>query len=152
MDKNYVIINKEEVKGDIFIIPDRVWKISEYDIESFRNEFTLISNLNNVSEEDPLMVHVWITSEGDFSSDDLDCHGFVYNDEPYKAYCSNFPDELFKNKREGDCVELLIPVKPRNFDTEQQLVLQIKVRLNQSEYRYRAFGKFEEVLNYILAL
>ena len=147
---NYTIINKEEVKGDIFIIPNSICEISDHFLSSFREECKLISNINNISEEDPKMVEVWITSDKLFS-DNLADHGFIYNDEPYSAYCSKFPVEVFKNKSEGDCVELLIPVKPRNFDTEQQLVIKIKLKLNQSEYRYRSFGKFEEVLNDLLA-
>lgn len=78
-------------------------------------------------------VQVWFTSDESENWTDHS-HPRIPNRIP-----NNLPIELFEGKVEGDTV---------TFDHDD---LTIELVLNQSDYRYRRFGQFEEVLESLIA-
>jgi len=129
----------EIVKGDIFIVPNGL---------SMANSKVGVFNANGMEEAyEGLIVEVWMTGSG---SENWGSHSFpepIANvagegagiDGRWRYLAPHYlPVNVFAGKVEGDCITL-------NF-----YGVQTELVLAQSKYRYRNFGKFEEVLNMLL--
>ena len=63
------------------------------------------------------------------------------------------PATLFFGMREGDQIQLTLPItqRHRGKDDTMEILVNATVTLNQLGYRYRGFGKFEDVLANVVA-
>lgn len=156
-----------EAKVECFIIPNRIGKISDLSFTAIRNEYKekmiMISDLNGIEfdPENDTMMELWFTSD-DLGSENLVDHGFNFElpDGTVIRGCrinsSLLPTKLFEGKQEGDTVTLNLIGTYMDYrdDINMRLIfkdvmLKCEVRLNQTEYRYRNHGRFEEVMQKI---
>ena len=97
------------------------------------------------------MVQMWMVSE---DCDNLQCHYpyIMCGDTCYNyLLISLFPATLFEGYKEGDVIEMRIPVTGFDGDGEpHDFVIDAKVQLAQKRYRYRNYGPFEHVLNMVM--
>lgn len=132
-------MNKQEIKGNIFIIPNMLTVINE---EKTSSDFVK-ERWNNVIKpniekivghklsDDELLVEVWAYTPDDNNSN-WSCHSW-----PGEKIC-RFPNYLPYKDLEG-----LKEGETKVFESENFV---ISLTANQLGTRYRRFGSFEEVL------
>lgn len=100
-------------------------------------------------------VQVWIpVFEGwdNKNSENIIDHGLDLRDGKFVQVRGSVIDATpFLGKKEGEFVTLTLPAYVEDGDDEEKVMIELKVRLNQSDYRYRSFGKFEDVLESMIA-
>lgn len=154
------------INGDIFIIPNSAPRLKDYWMESFKAKMQKymhqICELNGLKFDETVdrCVETWYTSP-EMECDNIPDHDihFEYEGEKYQLTFPSgrqLPSPLFKDKKEGDVVEIKVPVyirkydrphyKDKMFDEDIETVVTLKLKLAQTEYRYRSFGNFEDVL------
>lgn len=135
-------MKKNVVKGEIFIIPNRIAKsdVNEYLTKHLnrKNEFLGLPEVM-VGEK---LIQVWFTDE---ESENWTSHGKMISGIEYsedvkeKWFQSLWPGylkkEMLEGLKEGDKLTL---------NLKNGVVVELTT--NQEGYRYRNFGKFEEVL------
>lgn len=151
-----------EFEADAFIIPNHAGSANDYLLfgEERKKFLDKISQENNCGEldfdNDPCC-QLWFCSD-DLDTENLDAHGAfieVNGEELWiRPEVSVLPAKLFHDKKEGDTVVINIPWHPsfiyrRSKENAEPLSLVMNVKLNQKSYRYRNFGNFEEVLQYV---
>ena len=162
------------VNCDAFIVPNRAAK-ADLDYTMGQNLATKAAEIaaeNGFSYDESVdkFVQMWWT---DGKSDNMQDHGFsieIGNEEylfGYERGISYVPINFFKDHKEGEILPLTISLKPvakvnkdigrregyTSFeeDTNPAPTFQItfNLKLNQLDYRYRRFGRFEDVLKYV---
>lgn len=125
------------VKGtlsvDGFIVPNALLNLAS----EFNKRTAEYVNAISATSEKPTSeygVQVWCVSE---NSDNVGDHGFGVDGKWIRPRINVLPANLFFDKKEGDNIEF------RYRDDESELT--IIMRLNQADYRYARFGKFEDV-------
>lgn len=149
-----------DVDADAFIIPNGASRICTF-FSGARNryidlcqkiyEFNHIEyNLDEFDNEK--MIEMWVVAKEDLNSENLGSHGFKLEIEGVPNYCrfpNYLPMRLFEGKEEGDIVTVIIPIDAYNYehdDVKTEIYIRFHIRLAQTEYRYRNFGRFEELL------
>ena len=144
---------KQVVEGNMFIVPNASEAIGsfsqpEWQMEKLRR---LLGLKVNYEEK---VVQVWMydqvcdnwndqfggfqkTAEVDFNSDIVSP---TTNERLLGYFPRYIPAKLLEDKKEGDVVEFDCP----------EYGVKIKLTCKQMESRYRRFGKFEEVFQYVL--
>lgn len=146
---------------NIFVIPnspDRVeyliekgfhWMVRT--IEACKKMFEL--NGWGTLPNDDKMVQIWWTSE--FCSDFTSHHPIGILDEKeyeVKLLCDELPLSIIKDWKEGEKHTILIPIKLYPFNKEDEsieTIAEVEVEVNQLGYRYKTYGKFEDVIRKI---
>ena len=151
--------NELELSTDAFIIPNRMSLTCGEVNQDDKDLYQKIYDVNNLGKVNPdsKIIQLWFVPEEKAESENLVRHGVccVSKDgietmifPPIEC----LPYDLFKGHKEGDVIDLVIPARQYkrglhigdpNIAIDYTLKLHIK--LNQSDYRYRRFGKFEDV-------
>lgn len=120
-------------KLETFVIPNGWLYVG--DLPTYIKEDTLneIKRTYGVEVQDhDVLISLWTVDPQDDDNSNLECHGL---DRDRKKLFSHYaPQKIFQGKREGETVQ---------FTGELGT---FEVKLNQSDYRYRRFGGFHEVL------
>lgn len=160
--------------ADMFIIPNDLISLGE--LYSKSN----MVKINKFAEDNGLYMtpsdkicEVWLTSHDlhsdnisddgikiDFNEDDIKIFDkFVYErDKLIKCDCGftsfmNFmPVSLIKYMKENDVKEFryLISIPSKEYNKELDIKLNLKITAKQLAYRYREFGKFEDVIKRLI--
>lgn len=93
------------------------------------------------------------------NSDNMQDHGFTIEVDGqkyrfgYEMCLELVPVKFFKGHKEGEILPLTISLKPRHDEGEEVPTFNVtfNLKLNQLDYRYRRFGRFEEVLKLLAA-
>jgi len=132
----------KKIAGDVFIIPninDRFNECPDFSKESIQRRLDSLG-LEIQFEDDDTLVETWCCSK---ESNNWHCHGLKNNRGAtlfsVGSFPSVFPARIFKGKKEGDTVTI----------HSTALNVDFELTLNQLSYRYRRFGRFEEVLAYV---
>lgn len=143
------------INADVFIIPNSPALIDEFcNKKELQESIKSICNASNIEfNENVKLVQCWFVNN---DSDNIGCHGLIINidNEEYAilhgAVETNIPATFFKNKKEGDVIEITMPISVYGENEEMKNInLCINARLNQLDYRYKRFGSFECVLKNI---
>ena len=133
--------------GDVFIIPNG---LSVYeDLRIMQEFYKDLCELNGVDPTGEQFVQVWICSD-ELNTENMSCHGFRVNGNYMNAFCGDLPVSLVKDLREGDTVTVNFRAYPDINMGSSDEIITMNLKLNQSDYRYRRFGNFEEVLRRLL--
>ena len=154
--------NKIEANVDCFIIPNTPSRFLEgFQYENAAPDYInlrddnvkRIAAMNDVIlDKGEKLIQVWLTSEDDLGSTNLDDHGFkALNDDGeivnLHFRCNVLPSVLLNGKTEGDVFDLNI----KCFDKEKnEYDLLMHIRCCQTEYRYKRFGTFESVFKNLI--
>ena len=145
---------------EVFVIPNKARLAVDYinpekPIENFRKLAEL--NHTDYDPEKDKLVQCWYVSKDDLNTENLGDHGAIVEDENGVQYIihlkftmyESLPETFFKGKSEGDIAYVKIPafaINRNNRDEKAEIILDMCMKLNQTSYRYRRFGRFEEVL------
>ena len=157
--------------ADIFIIPNHAARLSDFSFEPYRNnlkefngQIVDINGIENIDLDKEHFVQMWIVAP-ELSSDNLIDHSGTYIDpetgDKYrlniKKRISNFAKSFFEGHKEGDTINLKIPVtlEPKSSDKDiclinsedEEAIADVSLTLKQTSYRYARFGNFETVLH-----
>ncbi len=150
--------NKIEATVDMFIVPNCPARFLEgFSYENpapgymnLRDDtIDRIAKLNGVEiHKGEKLIQVWLTSKLELRSENLNDHGFRALSESGEEVhlhfnCHSIPATMLNGKTEGEVFDMKI----KCYDKEKnEYELLMHIRCNQSEYRYRRFGNFENVL------
>ena len=157
--------------ADIFIIPNHATRLSDLSFEPYRNnlkefngQIVDINGIENIDLDKEHFVQMWIVAP-ELSSDNLIDHSGTYIDpetgDKYrlniKKRISNFAKSFFEGHKEGDTINIKIPVtlEPKSSDKDiclinsedEEAIADVSLTLKQTSYRYARFGNFETVLH-----
>lgn len=140
----YISENRFDI--DLFIVPNRGTRLSDFKwLESVYKKYSDLLSMNNLDvDEDAVFFEVWAVDRKVLKSDNLGDHGFVYDDNNFSMQVRYLPAEIFKNSKEGDTVEMTIPIR---ITEDKTICMKANFRLAQTEYRYARFGHFEDAFN-----
>lgn len=158
--KNNTIVNGV-INGNLeaFIIPNKATAAEDWLIPSQREkmmargkEIAELSGKEFDAATDKL-VQLWFVGMG---SENLVDHGAMVEDEAGNKYVltariEHLPVSLFAGHKEGETIELRLPATCRRQGESIDVILNVNVKLNQHDYRYRRFGAFEDVLQSVVA-
>jgi hypothetical protein len=138
-----------EMSADIFIVPNRYCKVSDYDyLTSRKNFFYEVGKLNNVTiNEDTKLVETWVCS--DLSDNFSDHYPHIKYDGKkisVRILSDMIPLEILKEKKEGDVFTYTYPITGDYEDEKIEGTVELLLTCNQYDYRYRRFGNFEDAL------
>ena len=131
-------------EGDVFIVPNGLLEVTDKHLDP--------NGIWDASEvamfqghKDELFVQVWMSNS--------DCDN--WSDHFYDVRYGHLPISLFDGKEEGDAIEFEALTTSwkgsrKNRPTPEKCM--VKLTLKQLDYRYRRFGKFEDVLARLLDL
>jgi hypothetical protein len=149
----------ESLKGDVFIIPNSPASFGSESIKSYNLDFWAdISTQYNILKwttdkrsefegsefENERFIELWFANE---SIDNWYDHG-IDTDDGYhwRPMTKYLPETLFKGKKEGDEISFTMFFVSRTKDLELIKKVPVTLKLNQTSYRYKRFGAFEECL------
>lgn len=158
--------NQKLINGDVFIIPNPSYIHNEskgFKLPSFIIDLEKVywgnKNLNkgNNTFDETRFVECWFCNK---DHDNWRDHGVGSLEEgnelsskeerlePWRLSTSWVPSWIFDGHKEGDVVTFCMPVNRRDYSrgVTELSTIKVSMRLNQSNYRYKRFGKFEEVL------
>jgi len=141
---------------EAFIIPNSVNLFKDfYSKERREDKYKKLLELSGATcdLDEQYMVQMWYVGE-ELNSDNLVDHGFriIENGTRYSFTMNGFdylPYYFLKDKKEGDIIKVTFPIKLYTDDESENAAnwtLEATIKLNQTDYRYRRFGKFEDVL------
>jgi len=148
----------ETIKADVFIVPNESYKVSEKTFEWARADYFRVfeANHDKISGDfmDQIWIQIWFATRGDNDQSNWTDHGIDGYKElvGWRPVCQYLPKALFEGHKEGDIITINLPIiKPVELgegDSYADMYATIKVGLclKQQDYRYKRFGKFEEVL------
>lgn len=145
---------------EAFIIPNSVNLFKDfYFKERIEYKYKKLLELSGATcdLDDQYMVQMWYVGE-ELNSDNLVDHGFriIENGIRYSFTMNGFdclPYYFLKDEKEGDIIKVTFPIKLYTDDKSENAAdwtLEAKIKLNQTDYRYRRFGRFEDVLNQLI--
>lgn len=149
------------IKVDAFIVPVSLESIHDLnsDCQNQEIERRIQFNKDNGTDFNVLsskFVYLWYTGEDTCESENLGDHGFLVEDlngtpraSRLTSHAEHVPAELFKDKVEGDTVEIVLPARLLNPEPGEEKNFKVRLicRLAQKEYRYRRHGTFHDVLS-----
>ena len=156
--------NQPIVMGSIFVIPNPSFNLSGNDFVLASTRCSLESiyyqnsemNSDKISLENTRWIQCWFCNPRCSDSNWQD-HGVESMNKslskkdkalyPWRLESGYVPDWIFSGKKEGDVVTFKMPIHRLTEDgISMSSMIKISVKLDQSSYRYRNFGTFEEVL------
>lgn len=151
-----------EANAEVFIIPNHAGPFSTMVLKDFaRPVYQKICADNNIEfDEEENLIQLWFTSEDELHSENLVRHGFSFNIDGTSYHTTpNWEYEQLPLKlvdiKEGETFDLWLkdfPCWTKDKDAEDGYIddipvdILLHVKANQSEYRYRNFGTYEETL------
>lgn len=153
--------NQPIINGDVFIIPNRSVSINEMLFNDTKHVMTrtFAMNLDKYPNEDiDLFVEVWVTTPGNDNSnwsdhhvdplwEDISKEDVIAGKTQWRLASTRLPKAIFNGHKEGDVITLNLPITRRTENgTSEEAWIKASLCLAQTKYRYRDFGKFEEVL------
>lgn len=160
MTKTTLDINADviEMKGEIFVVPNKTGTVKNFFISNMEKRMKDICELNGISfdKENTLIGQFWIVMP-DYRCDNFSDHDIMIkndNGDMYFIKAPNngyFPLSLFKGKKEGEEINVKVPMRiyDDHFKKVKDTQAILTLKLNQSGYRYKNFGCFEEAIDYI---
>jgi hypothetical protein len=132
---------------DTFIIPNSAAKLNEFWGSDVRASIVNLAVDNDVdfSTKRSKAVEVWHVAN---TSDNVCSHGVAVKDEASGQVArlhlpiQYIPADLFKGKKEGDVVTINV----KCIEGDYSIDITLSMSLNQENYRYARFGKFQDVL------
>lgn len=162
-NNEFPTLDCESIEADVFIIPNslavmgrdnKYWNFVDTDL------FYSSRKANGIDTDDTSAnVQVWITNT---EHDNMVDHVFgvtTKNGDKYVGRLYGYlPVEIFDGKVEGDTIEVnllgnfakKIGSSYIDIDISKYFYVAGKLKLNQLSYRYRRFGRFEEVLSKLI--
>lgn len=141
-----------DIHADAFIVPNHASPIRHHSYPN-RIWYKQVCELNGVSfeQDDTMLVQLWMTSANCENLQDL-YPEFRYQDGYYEYLMpSLFPAALFIGHKEGELMNVKIPITAVDSDGEHKdFLLNATIRLAQNEYRYSQYGPFECALETVL--
>lgn len=162
-------MNNKTYNAAVFVIPNaagycrQFWLKSVGErVEKYSKALCSQKGIEFDPEHDKL-VQVWFVSkynenlgndylkEDNLGSDNLGDHGFRMDGKFYGFRYSHLPYSLIKGMKEGDTMDLEFEVFTddekdyRTYDT-----IKLHITFDQRSYRYRNFGKFEDVVRKVV--
>lgn len=157
-----------EFNAEAFIIPNPVSDINSLLIfnDNYVEDYMKMLAVNGCDPDDPdnlMQVQLWFTSS-DLHTENVCRHGARVADENIRdvllapTHMEFLPVSLFKGRKEGEVMYLRYPCRftygELNVDEDDLVIepveLRIHLKLNQTEYRYRNFGNFENALERVI--
>jgi len=147
--------NHRVLKITAFAVPNSISTFESWIKGCKTQEMDYLNNLGMTAKEDEPLLQVWIHGDGADNNTDhgwtnhqLDLLGLPYDAENtgkkhdavgriHAPSC--LPLNVFENAKEGEV---------RTFKAPNGCI--VKLKFEQLPYRYRAFGKFEEITNNLL--
>lgn len=144
--------------GKVFVVPNHASKVSER--LRVEDHYKMMAEYNDLDQEaDEHLVETWIVSD-DLGTENLGDHGFriVDGDKELFGNCYKIgliPYSLLKEKKEGDKIELkyvahVLDISNRENPQDEDALLNLTLELDQTDYRYKGFGRFEDVLERVI--
>lgn len=158
-----IVNNVLKFRTDGFIVPNHADRICDNDYwqnkcQSFIDYLNKVCQMNgysglNINRDH--IVDVWLSSKDQLKSENLSDHGATIigedcQDQHIQLYSIHWiPDKILYGHCEGDEITIKVPFNPTDFHHPElgDVVIEMKVRLAQTEYRYKRFGHFEDVLD-----
>ena len=162
MERTIIDMNNIEnlvINGDIFIIPNRAAKIQDFFDFAQEEKKEIMEKICRLNErvfdvDNEHCLETWICSE-EFQCDnvaDHNIHTLTTDGQRVTIGIDNgryIPSSLFKGHKEGETIEIKIPIwiSISHAETPINTVVTFRLTLSQTKYRYRIFGNFEEVFD-----
>ena len=161
-----------DATAEFFIIPNRACKLDDK-TESGNaricrvNEFLDMNSFDRYDPTNDKVIQIWIVSEDDLDSNNIGDHGFYVTVPGIgirfdKVGVSNthfitkyIPEKCIRGMTEGESKIFKYRFKEDRVNTEGGSEVCVIVNLtltltaNQQGYRYKSFGKFEDVLYHV---
>lgn len=152
IEKNEEMLNVY-ANAEVFIVPNRATSLDGVSSHT-RSALTTDGRMADVETEGRKLIQVWICSD-DLGTRNLVDHGAeVELEDGRELQIWNIygflPEALFENKVEGDDVEWCYHTKATIAGGTTAINLHLNLKLNQTDYRYSRFGRFEEVYAHVL--
>lgn len=161
-----------KINASVFIIPNsaaRIKDLFEFDQEEKLHQMEEICKVNGLTfdPEKDYLIECWYHSK-EYNCDNMPDHNIHCIGEdgcrnrisfPYRRY---LPSNIFENHKEGDVINIKLPAILEKFthyedndpedlqEEEIDIITDIKLELNQLDYRYGRFGPFENVLEKVI--
>lgn len=163
--KTLDISNGIAINASMFIIPNSACKIEDlFDFVRAENLELMekICELNGMKfdPENDYLIQTWYLSE-ELGCDNIPDHCISVKIETGEKCTIGveghyLPSNLFKGKKEGDIINVKLPVWVKvggykNPGPAKDMVADFTIELAQLKYRYARFGRFEEVLEKVIA-
>ena len=143
-----------EFNADAFIIPNSFsTKCGEFGRFDYFKQIYDANDFGEIKPDDGL-VQLWYVVPDLESENFIDHSGKCLDEMGNKIHIRPridiLPASIFAEYKEGDVIDINVPYT-YNYEDDmisdiREYMLKMHVKLNQSDYRYRRFGKFEEVL------
>ena len=140
-NKTATIVSENPIRLDAFIVPNGSYSLLPTN-PCFKSDMERIQEIGIKPEVGEELIEVWILSrdrheEGKDSN--LTDHGWFELGPQANAFSTEYapaslPYSVLKDVKEGDSIDLVSKSGQK-----------INLRFNQADYRYRMYGKFEEV-------
>jgi hypothetical protein len=153
--------------AEAFIVPNAAGRLNlQY---SFARKHLETAKINGISEKEAVeekYVELWFSSD-ELHSENIGDHGCSFDEDGRRYYIryirTLIPVSLLKGHKEGEIIPIKLAgscemsrdinkdVHDKEYKNEDlDVELQLNVKLNQLDYRYRRFGTFEQCLQYVL--
>lgn len=160
--KTIDMTNGLTINAQLFIIPNHACHISglfDFAQADHLARMKKICELNGL-EFDPekdWLVECWYLSE-ELGCENIPNHNIRVLNENGKRCTIGvenryLPSNIFKGKKEGETISVKLPVwmrvegEDKEFPNGKDIVADFTISLDQTKYRYRRFGNFEDVLS-----
>ena len=171
MEKEYTvtgIYDKEanivRGKASCFIIPNHSGVCTDFlfSADRYTEEMRKYAELNGfeLDPEKTKLIQVWWHSHEGFATDNMYRHSCSVVDSDGNEYRWGIdtPEymtyDMLKDHKEGEVITIKVPIWIGDKDTRRreakEAIAELELELNQLDYRYCRFGRFEEALKYVL--
>lgn len=135
------------INGEMFVVPNSATKFDSKYQSSITSMKEISSVYNMEVTDETLLVEIWVTDD---NSENWSCHGVPESCQSIAEWLpgarsplglqwpSYIPYDLVKDLKEGETLDV-------NFPNGYI----VKLTANQKSYRYKRYGNFEEVVNYV---
>ena len=146
-----------EFNTDVFIIPNHAGTINNHYMMSDRKKdwYDKIGEMNGIEfdRDKCKLIQLWFVCN-DLYSTNLTDHGGIVSDANgnkinIRPDIDLLPANLFAEYNEGDIVDLHIPYTFELGENSIDVEMIIHAKLNQTSYRYRGFGTFQEAFHLV---
>lgn len=153
--------NQPVCNADVFIIPNRSISIKDALFNDTKHLMSRTFSMNydtSPNEETDLFVEVWVTTPGNDNSNWIDHYvdplweeiskkEMLDGKSQWRLAATRLPKAIFDGYKEGDVVTVNLPItRWTENGTIENAWIKVSLCLAQTKYRYKDFGKFEEVL------
>ena len=154
--------NQPIVSGDVFVIPNGLRTIKDIlclDVKAQMEQTFYANDLNGLKQDQDQFVELWFCTPGNKDSnwvdhcvdplhEEISKEDFLAGRDQWRVSTSLVPVELFKGHKEGDVVTLKLPIQRHTGKgTLETAWIKASLALAQTKYRYKRFGKFEDLIN-----